>query len=302
MPRHVCLVGTAGSRAGAPVQDPNVEIWGVSSRGKLPRADRWFELHPIDVTFEKPGEANGWRAELKKFTTDIAELWMLFPEYGLHRNVIAYPIEKIKTRFGTEHMASTFSWMMAIAIDEMCPIDPDGTRHFAEPGSIISIYGVDMLHGSEYEEQRKGFQAMITVAKQLGIDVRRVLSGGLIYEPVPYPLWQLDPLIAKLDLRIKESSAALTTLDQSIIATREMICSTQGQLSEVQLMIAGDGVAEMLKDEDGPSKPYDPQERVKFLNQQLDHLKKTSAQISADIVGHSAVNGEQRYMRSYLMG
>jgi hypothetical protein len=300
--RHIVMVGTAASRVSAPVADKSAEIWGVSSRGTLPRADRWFELHPIDYTFEKAHEADEWRKLLSEFTADVPELWMMFPEPNLHPNVITYPLERIKARFGTDHMASTFSWMMAVAIDEMAPIDADGTRHFAEPGSKISIYGVDMEFGTEYEEQRKGFKAMMSIAEQLGIEIRNVLSGGLIYDPVPYPMWQIDPLICKADRRIKETDASLKLVDEAIIRTREMICTTQGSLAEVALMQAGDIVAEAMKGEDNPPKPYVPEERVKFLNEQLQALKETSMKISTDIVGYSSANECNRYWRKVFMG
>jgi hypothetical protein len=302
MPRHICMVGTAASRVSAPVNDPAVEIWGVSSRGNLSRADRWFELHPIDYTFEQAGEPDSWRKALKEFTKDIPELWMLFPEFDLHERVMVYPLERIKERFGTYHMGSTFSWMTALAIDELAPIDKDGTRHFAEPGSKISFYGIDMEYGSEYEEQRKGFKAMMSIAKQLGIEVHNVLSGGLIYEPVPYPMWQLDPLICKWDRRIKASADALAKLDEGIIRTREAICATEGALAEVRMAQGAADIAELLKGEDTEIKPYDTAERAKFLNEQLKSLKEASMKISTDIIGHSAANEEQRYVRKVLMG
>lgn len=302
MPRHICMVGTAASRVSAPVSDPSVEIWGVSSRGNLARADRWFELHPIDYTFEKEGEPDEWRKILSEFTKGVPELWMMFPEPNLHEKVVVYPLEAVKARFGTDHMGSTFSWMMAIAIMELAPIDPDGTRHFAEPGSKISIYGVDMEYGSEYEEQRKGFKAMMTVARQLGIAVNNVLAGGLIYEPIPYPMWQLDPLISKWDRRIKASEAAIAQLNDGIILTRESILKAEGALDEIRMMDAADAVAEAMKDEDNPPKPYDKDERIKFLNEHLKQLKQAAMKISTDLVGHSAANDEQRLVRKVLMG
>lgn len=302
MPRHICMVGTAASRSSAPVNDSSVEIWGVSDRGKLPRADRWFELHPIDFTFDKEGDADGWRRCLSGFTKDVPELWMMWPEPDLHERVVTYPLEKIKARFGTDHMASTFSWMMAIAIDEMAPIDVDGTRHFAEPGSRISIYGVDMEFGTEYEEQRRGFKAMMSIAEQLGIRVHNVLGGGLLYDPVPYPMWQIDPLICKWDRRIRDSEVAIAKLNNGSILTQEQILRVEGALDEIRIMAAAESVAKAMEGEDNPPKPYDMAERIKFHTEHLTHLKQAAMKISTDLIGWSAVNDEQKYIRKVLMG
>lgn len=279
------MVGTAGSRVGAPCENPDIEIWGVSSRGNLSRADRWFELHRIDGTFDGAGEADAWRAEIKKFCADIPALYMLYPEPDLAANVVAYPHDRITARFGTYLMTSTFAWMMALAIDEMAPIDPDGTRHFAKPGSKISIYGVDMEYGSEYSQQRQAFRSFIKIAEQLGIEVMRVVSGGLIYEPVPYPMWQDDPLLTKLTRRNNEAREKLATFDKSLRMTRTMIAQHNTLL---------DHIAQTHQ----PG--YDEAQRLRELERELDGLMNTSAQLSQDIVHWQGVCEEQEWLRGYL--
>ena len=125
MPRRIAIVGTASSGCGAPFADESFEIWGVSKRAPyVTRANRWFELHRLDG--EPPGWAAGWRKELKADSTDIGELLMFWPEYSLAPNVTSYPYARIAERFGTYFMTSTFSWMMALAIDEMRPINAEG--------------------------------------------------------------------------------------------------------------------------------------------------------------------------------
>lgn len=289
MPRKIAMVGTAPSRIGAPVDDPTWEIWGVSDRGNL-RADRWFELHPIEQSFEKHGEADAWRKRLSAFMVDIPELYMFFPEPELAPGKVkAYPTEHIKSRpwYDGEHMTSTFSWMMALAIDELAPI-VNGRPSLAEEGAAIGIWGVDMEAGTEYSEQRKGFKAMISVAKALGIDVRRVLSGGLIYDPVPYPFWQLDPMISKLDLRLRESRAEHAKKMNLVTEVREGIWKTRGALDELGRVALA------------PDKNLG--ERRMELEDRLKSLETTSANLSREIVAYEAVKDEQEWWRGYLMG
>ena len=297
MPRKIAMIGTAASRASAPVNDPDTEIWGVSSRGNLARADRWFEIHRIDGTFPTHGEADSWRKILSDFTKDVPELWMIYPEPNLHPKVVGGWHQKIVARFDNGLLTSTFSWMMGQAIVELAPVDPDGTRHFAEPGSTISIYGVDMEYGTEYSQQRAGFRGLIELAQQLGIKVNRVRDGGLIYEPIPYPMWQDDPLLCKIARRNAEAKANLDKYNESIRLTREMIASTRGALAELDMLQAP---VPVLEGEDKQPKPYDPVHRRIQLDEMLRNLMGTSASISRDLVAWEAIDGEQQYWKNYL--
>ena len=140
--RRIALVGTTNSGAQAPFDDQSFDIWGVSARAVyVTRADRWFELHRLDG---EPKEwADNWRKTVKKFSHDV-ELMMFYPEPDLGPKVVTYPAERITARFGTYFMTSTFSWMMALAIDEMCPVSKKW-----KPGEI-ALYGVEMEYGTEY--------------------------------------------------------------------------------------------------------------------------------------------------------
>ena len=89
---------------------------------------------------------------------------------------------------------------MALAIAELRP--KDGPPVEGE----IGIWGVEMEHGTEYREQRVGFRHFIDLAKEIGIPVTRLVSGGLAYEPVPSPFWQDDPLLSKLAKRTQETT------------------------------------------------------------------------------------------------
>src|SRR3990167_8308310 len=162
--RKIALVGTASSGAGAPYDDLSFEIWGVSARAAyVTRANRWFELHRLDG--EPPEWAASWRKTIADFTHDIGEVLMFWPEYKLAQKVTAYPYQQIADRFGTYFMTSSFSWMMALAIDEMRPLDKDGYPVAFHNGDEISIFGVDMEHGTEYQKQRTGFRHFIDIAR-----------------------------------------------------------------------------------------------------------------------------------------
>lgn len=279
--KKVWLVGTASSGVHAPYDDPSWEIRGVSARASyVTRAERWYELHRLDG--EPPAWADNWRKTLTAFMRDIPELVMIYPEPDLAPGKVRqYPVERIIKRFGTYFMTSTFAWMMAEAIDEMVP---DGT--VAAPGTCeIGFCGVDMEAGTEYEEQRAGFHHLIRVAYLLGINITRLATGGLSYEPVPYPMWQDDPLLQKATLRSREHRDKLATFEDSMRLTRGMIASTKGSLQEIAMM-AREG--------------YDPKARAKEMSKQLDNLMNTSSDLSRNIVDAEARWAEQQWLLAQL--
>lgn len=274
--RKIALVGTAESGAAAPYKDETWEIWGVSQRGEYAtRATRWFELHRLDG--EPEAWANHWRKIIKTFSHDV-DLYMFYPEPDLGPNVLAYPYEHITARFGTYFMSSTFSWMLAMAIDELRPAKGDPVD------GEIGIWGVDMEYGTEYVQQRSGFRHFLQLAHFLGIRVSRFASTGLSYDPVPYPLWQDDPLLNKLELRRSLSGRKLNELDESIRHIRTLIAQDRAMIEELEKI--------------GPD--YDIPERLVFLKKELAGLMGTSAGISRDIVHWTATSEEQRWHYEYL--
>lgn len=279
--RKIAMVGTASSGANAPYDDASWEIWGVSSPGPyVTRATRWFELHRLDG--EPQDWANLWRKVIKDFIKDT-ELLMLYPEPGLAKNLTTYPHDRIVNRFGTFFMTSTFSWMMALAIDELCPVGKARV-----PGEVVGeilVLGVDMEYGTEYRQQRSGLRHFIELAKHYGIIVHRIVDGGLAYEPVPYPLWQDDPLLAKLNLRSREVKRRLKDYIQTLDLTQRMIAQSKAVLDTL---------------EEIKTKSFDLGDRIKVEERKLNDLLKTSHNISKDVVKLEGADEEQQWLMDYL--
>jgi len=275
--RKIALIGTASSAEKAPYNDDSWEIWGVSARGNyVTRANRWFELHRLDG--EPEDWADLWRKTMKTFTHDV-ELLMLYPENDLGPLVNPYPTQRISERFGTYFMTSSFAWMMALAIDELRP--EDGSSVEGE----IGIWGVEMEYATEYKQQRNGFRHFIDLARVLGIKVTRLASGGLSYEPVPYPLWQDDPLLNKLQLRSQQTKGKLDEYQDSLRMIRSLITQNKSAIEEI---------------EKSKVKGYRRSERLQKLEKETKDLYETSSKLSKDITESEGMNEEQRWMLDYL--
>ena len=254
------------------------EIWGLAARGdKIKRATRWLELHRLDG--EPPEWAASWRKTIKEFSGDC-EILMLYPEHDLGPNVTQYPIERITQRFVTYFLSSSFSWAMALAIDEMAP-----PGKVAKPGSAeIGIWGVDMEYATEYREQRTGFRHFIDLARVMGIEVTRLANSGLSFEPVPYPFIQDDPLLNKLSLRQRQTKMQLNNWNESLRLTRTMIAQNEAVIS-------------ILKEQEKTDKVT---KKIESLEKEKAELLKTSANLSKDITIAEGAHQEQSWLKDYL--
>lgn len=275
--RKIWLIGTTSSGALAPYKDESWEIWGVSARAAyVSRATRWFELHRLEG--EGEAWAANWRKTIKTFSHDV-ELLMFYPEPDLGPRVVEYPHERITARFGTYFMSSTFAWMMALAIDELRPYGADPIE------GEIGVCGVEMEYGTEYRQQRAGFRHFIDLAGFAGIPITRLADGGLAYEPIPYPMWQDDPLLNKLEARNMDAREKLKGFDESIWRTRTLIAQNRALMEEIPKF---------------RQKGYRSKERLKQLEKETAALTETSASISRDIVHWQAVSEEQMWLSDYL--
>ena len=292
--RRIALVGTAESGKDAPFADPSYEIWGVSCRAPyVTRATRWFELHRLEGEPRK--FADNWRESVKIFSHDC-ELVMFYPEPDLGPKVMTYPTERITSRFGTYFMQSTFSWMIALAIDEMCPLD--STYKTWEPGEI-AIFGVDMEHDTEYEEQRAGFRHFIDLAVVMGITITRLAESGLSYEPVPYPFWQDDPLMSKLAKRTETNRQRLANLDAGIKNTRTMIAVNNELDNELGRFIHP-LLHKFPESEERTEALGKVHARQEELGKELKALYDNSKKTSTEIVTLEGAREEMRWFKDYL--
>jgi len=272
--RKIALVGTADSGGYAPYDDESWEIWGVAAKADyITRTDRWYEIHRLE------GESKEWIDHWRHQASTLDEntrLYMHYPISGFGETIYAYPVDEIIERFGTYFMTSSFAWMMAHAIHELCPADQDWT-----PGEI-AIYGVDMETGPEYRQQRSGFRHFIDLAKFQGINITRLGSSGIAYDPVPYPMWQDDPLLNKLDKRQAVSRDFLLHLDEC--KTKTLLLRAQNQAVVASL------------------KKFSPKEHkeIERLEKEIQAFEDNLRTTEDDLILWGGIENEQQYLRDYL--
>jgi hypothetical protein len=157
-PKKIALVGSFPEHwAQAPFNDDSWEIWTFSAgmRGKHPRWDKWFELHP-EKTYQKYENISKGYIEFIK-------------EHAIVQG--KFPAKELIEEFGPYFFSTgQITWMLAYAITQK----PD----------TIGIWGVEAV--GEYSPQRKDIHHFIQVARDRGIKIVIPENSTLLAKPKLY--------------------------------------------------------------------------------------------------------------------
>lgn len=183
--KRMCIVGTAPSYKQTPWNDPTLEIWSLNDAYMLgiPRADRWFELHPLDKMWFRPRTQKTVNAKdipdghyvrpeghlewLKKQAQTIPVFLQKEPPADWPAHARRLPIEQIQSAFGEDYWASGPSYMLALAMLE-------GYRE-------VWVTGIHLSTEAEYREQRPQWEHLL--GRFLGPKVTHVKKEGWrVYE------------------------------------------------------------------------------------------------------------------------
>lgn len=163
--KRCCIVGTAQTWAQTPWNDPALEIWSLNDAYSLglPRANRWFELHPLDkMWFRDPRvkyvdgrqvpkghyiRPQGHLEWLQQHAKTIPVYLQHEPPAGWPPNAQRFPIERVFEAFGSDYWACGPAYMLALAV--------------LEGYTEIWITGIHLATQHEYIEQRPQWEHLL---------------------------------------------------------------------------------------------------------------------------------------------
>lgn len=186
--KRCAIIGTAQSWAQCPWQDTTLEVWCLNDAyliGGIPRADRWFDLHPFHQMIFRPADQRvvppSEGIPIGGYLRPHGHLdWLRsrpFPVYlQEHKpewpNYRPFPIQAILDYFqpywpyrltrqgviaGKDYETSSPAWMVMLAIME-------GYRE-------IHVYGIHLSTDWERQEQRHNFEWLLGLAAGMGIKI-----------------------------------------------------------------------------------------------------------------------------------
>lgn len=231
--KKIAILGSAPSSVQlAPFGDSSWQIWGCSP-GCYPhakRADAWFEIHRWE-----PG-APWFSKEYIKFMAELkGPVYMIQPVAEIP-NSVAFPISDMfayhygqtvnhkgevrKSGFDASTFSSTIAYMMALAI--------------MQGADVIGLWGVDMSATEEWFFQRSGCQAMINIAKSVGIQVVVPPESDLMRPPPLYGFCEVGPDHVKLLARKAELQGRLNVIVANAMNMQREADHLKGALDELE--------------------------------------------------------------------
>lgn len=173
--RRIAIVGTAPTRNAVPYDDPTLEVWHLNDAHALkpPRADRWFDLHPLDKMYFRKEHQPVYQGDVPAgfFVRPHNHLeWLrkqTIPVYVQDAAALGSPSAVTFPRAECEQKVyptycSSPAWMVALAL--------------LEGVTELHVYGIHLATEWEYIHQRPNFEALLTLAAARGVKV--VLPRG----------------------------------------------------------------------------------------------------------------------------
>tara|TARA_R110000824_G_scaffold27017_2_gene92267 strand:- start:179 stop:1126 length:948 start_codon:yes stop_codon:yes gene_type:complete len=246
----VALVGFAtSSRDMAPFDDPTYEIWTLNQIYRhVPRSTRHFDIHAYWEEDNVEGtDHRGWIRDCG------IPVYFAKHEDGLS-TTITYPLQKIIDKFGIDYFTSSVAFEVALAMYE----------GFEE----IALYGIDLIVGTEYSEQKACLEFWLGLAHAKGINVVIPTTSALLKHSHRYgyerqPDWgplrmvEMDKRIEVLSTEKAQKMALINALDGAIAEDERWFIKKIDELS--------------------------PDERLKALNEQRGTAMATLATIDGAI-------------------
>lgn len=214
----VGILGFSKHVHAAPFDDPSWTLWGMNGLHRVEKMDKipedrfalWFEPHTPEFLEEYGVKAKigtqqqDWLAKPHSFPILMQEKYPQWPSSE------RLPIEKLIKQHGIDYFTSTVAIELAYALSL-----PDVEE--------IGLWGIDLVHGTEWGDQRPCAEYWIGRAVERGIKVTIPSVSALLSHQYRYAYENPNPLLAEirqnLEAYAKETQDKLAELNQQQGAT-----------------------------------------------------------------------------------
>jgi hypothetical protein len=189
----------------------------------MPRCDAFFEIHPYSSFKSEPSYA-GYVENLKH----VPKVYLQETEPDIPGSVV-YPKDEMVDKYGPYFFTSSFSWMMALAIETMNALP-------AEEERVVGLWGIDCSSGEEYGLQRPGahFFFMKMCEARPKIHVYCPPQSDLLHPPGLYGYVENDPWYQKQMARKREYEHAHGAAMTEVRIANEKMMRLAGSLDDIQ--------------------------------------------------------------------
>ena len=227
----VGILGFSKNVHEAPLADPSWTLWGMNGLHrvltKIPedRFALWFEPHTPAFLDEYGIRANigtqqqDWLAKPHPFPIMMQEKYPQFPSSQV------FPIEELVKQLGADYFTSTVAMELAYALS-------------LKDVEEIGLWGIDLVHGTEWGDQRPCAEYWIGRAVERGVKVTIPPTSALLSQRYRYAYENPNPLLAE----VREA------LELQAKTTQEKIVELQAEQNKsVSQLQTNDGAMQMIR-------------------------------------------------------
>lgn len=217
----LCIIGSAPSKSEAPYSDKAFDVWAISGAvasesrngNQVPATDdnKWNDVHRVDVYFEMH-KLDAHPECVEKLATCKRPVITLKKEKAIPTSE-AYPADEVAEALG-EEFSSSIAYMMALGI----------YLGYKE----IRLYGVYLMHETEYLSQRPGFKYYLGVARAKGIKVWVQENTFLTCPSRRYGYDDVDQICAVIEARKKRIEADMAAQSKVVEDARAVYFQLRG--------------------------------------------------------------------------
>jgi len=211
----IAILGFADFVKEAPFADPSWTCWGMNGLWRvLPdipasRFALWFELHTAEfiaahqVASKLVTQQTDWLAKPHPFPILAQEILLRDGGEKAWPSSERFPVEKLIAHFGVDYFTSTIAFELAYAI-YLHDTRPPG---FESGVDAIGLWGIDLVHGTEWGEQRPCAEYWLGLAAARGINVVLHPKSALLTQHHRYAYEEANPFVASLEKHLQARAA-----------------------------------------------------------------------------------------------
>lgn len=216
------LIGSADDSLAVTPWHHQAEVWASSFplHNKLPRWDRWIEIHGVDEDGMLSGYSDyaPWlqQTEGMVYVKNKADLqWV--------PRAMLYPKDKVLAALPASFLTSSIAWMMALAIY----LHPDE----------IGLYGVNAAGPDEYSQQHPSICWLIGLAQGRGIRVTIPPESDVLKAGFLYGYERSAALARKFKSRHKDALEVVGTHKQVVAEALKQQHQHEGRAMEIEYLL-----------------------------------------------------------------
>lgn len=229
--RRIAILGFAESVNAAPFSDPTWEMWGMNGLWRiLPKVPEerfaaWFEVHSWPYILEHERISN-----IGTQQSDWLKLEHPFPVFMQEPRLdcpsaAPFDVDALIARLGRDYFTSSVAFELGFAL---CQDDV----------SEIGLWGIDLIHGTEWGDQRPCAEYWLGRAEERGIKITRHENSALLKQQFRYAYDQAPPLVAEMRDFIQR---------QAVVTQKKLGELSEANAKAVAEMQSNDGVMQFLR-------------------------------------------------------